>query len=117
MRTGRKFTYSPSFLRSATLMLGCSPPMGVAVGPFRPTRVHSSEANTSSGSNCPRSSSAFAPASTRSQLLAQRHVDARVPAADGRGRRTLQAHARALQRGEHVVRRSEEHTSELQSLR
>src|ERR1035438_7863453 len=41
----------------------------------------------------------------QSQLLAQRHVDARVPAADGRGRRTLQAHARALQRGEHVVRK------------
>ena len=36
--------------------------MGVAVGPFKPTRVTSSDAKTSSGSNWPWSSaSAFAP--------------------------------------------------------
>ena len=37
------------------------------------------------------------------QLLAQRHVDALVAAGDGRGRGTLQADARDLERGEHVV--------------
>ena len=58
MRTGRKLTYSPSFLRSATLMLWWPPPMGVVVGPFRPTRVISSEAKTSSGINWPSSASA-----------------------------------------------------------
>ena len=40
MRTGRKLVYSPSFLRSATLMLWWPPPIGVAVGPFKPDACH-----------------------------------------------------------------------------
>src|SRR5690242_5952307 len=43
--------------------------MGVAVGPFSPTRVASSEASTSSGSRCPVLASAFTPASTRSHSI------------------------------------------------
>src|ERR1700722_13967202 len=70
MRTGRKFTYRPSFFRSATLMLWWPPAIGVAVGPLSPTRVHSSDARTSSGSNCPVSASAAAPASTLSHSIA-----------------------------------------------
>src|ERR1035437_7474486 len=69
IRTGRKFTYSPSFLRSATLMLWWPPAMGVAVGPLRPTRVASSEAKTSSGINWPCSASALMPACTRSHSI------------------------------------------------
>src|SRR5579871_6414025 len=43
--------------------------MGVAVGPFNPTRVHSSDAKTSSGSRWPSSSRALAPASTCSHSI------------------------------------------------
>ena len=39
----------------------------------------------------------------QAQLLAQRHVDALVAAADGRGGGALQAHARHFERGEHFV--------------
>src|ERR1035441_7984932 len=51
-------------------MLWCPPPMGVVVGPLRPTRVISSEAKTSSGINWPCSVSARRPASTRSHSIA-----------------------------------------------
>ena len=46
------------FLRSATLILACPPPIGRGRGTFQThARRHSSDANTSSGSNCPRSRS------------------------------------------------------------
>src|ERR1035437_6928926 len=51
-------------------MLWCPPPMGVVVGPLRPTRVISREAKTSSGINWPCSARARTPASTRSQSTA-----------------------------------------------
>ena len=62
--------YSPSFLRSATLMLWWPPAMGVAVGPFRPTRV-----DFERGEHVVRnqlalnSASARTPASTRSHSI------------------------------------------------
>ena len=40
MRTGRKFTYSPSFLRSATLMLWWPPADRSGGGPFEPDARH-----------------------------------------------------------------------------
>src|SRR5579872_5612921 len=51
-------------------MLAWPPPIGVAVGPLRPTRVTSREAKTSSGINCPCSARARAPASTCSHSIA-----------------------------------------------
>src|SRR5664280_2031350 len=51
-------------------MLWCPPPMGVVVGPLRPTRVISREAKTSSGINWPCSARARTPASTRSHSTA-----------------------------------------------
>src|ERR1035437_5048815 len=51
-------------------MLWCPPPMGVVVGPLRPTRVISSEAKTSSGINWPCSVSARRPASTLCHSIA-----------------------------------------------
>ena len=52
-RTGRRFAYSPSSFRNATLMLGAPSATPVAMGPFSAIRLRRTDSTASSKGNSP----------------------------------------------------------------
>ena len=69
LRTGRRFAYRSSVLRSPTLTLANPVPIGVVTGPFSATLLRRIESMSSTGSACPVRSNETTPAWKRSHSI------------------------------------------------